>query len=229
MIQTNLTTILQTIHASAVKAGRNPSSIQLVAVSKRVPVESIQLAVESGQLCFGENYFQEASEKIPQVSGDLSWHFIGHLQSNKVKEVVTLFDIIETVDRIKIARLIDSHAQSQRKNIQILLQVNVGGEQQTSGVSPEQTEALIREINKETQLQVIGLMTLPPYFSDPEKSRPFFKKLRLLATELAKKQLFADNKNVVLSMGMSGDYPIAIEEGATLVRVGTALFGERIY
>jgi pyridoxal phosphate enzyme (YggS family) len=227
MLTHNLHHILDTIAQSAHRAGRNPQDIQLVAVSKLVGVEQIREAVASGQMVFGENYLQEAAEKIPCLPPAVRWHFIGHLQSNKAKQAAALFDMVETIDRFKTAQALDHQAQQLGKHLSILLQVNIGREPQKSGVLPEDAEDLLRLITEKTGLQVRGLMTMPPYFSDPEKSRPYFSALQQLATALAKHNLFADATRIELSMGMSNDYPVAIEEGATIVRVGTALFGAR--
>ncbi|WP_028318588.1 YggS family pyridoxal phosphate-dependent enzyme [Desulfobulbus elongatus] len=227
MIRDNLARILATIARSAKKAGRRPEEVKLVAVSKTVGVEPILAAVHSGQMVFGENYLQEAASKIPLLPAALQWHFIGHLQSNKARQAAELFEVIETVDRWKLAVALDSHARSLHKNLSILVQVNIGREPQKSGVLPEEAEALLSRVAGETSLRVLGLMAMPPYFPDPEKSRPYFRELRQLAQRLATLNLFTDNTRVDLSMGMSNDYSIAIEEGATLVRVGTALFGSR--
>jgi pyridoxal phosphate enzyme (YggS family) len=229
MIRDNLSLIRTTMVQAAQRAGRDPKTVKLVAVSKFVAPERIQEAVDCGQPLFGENYLQEAADKIPQIRGNLRWHFIGHLQSNKARQAAALFDVVETVDRLKIAKALDSQAQLLNKNLAVLLQINVGREQQKSGIRPEETEALLHTIRSETKLQVLGLMTMPPFFEDPEKSRPYFKELRELSKYLAARGLFQDNDRVELSMGMSGDYPVAIEEGATIIRVGTALFGSRNY
>jgi PLP dependent protein len=227
MISDNLAQILETIAQSARKVGRNPEDIKLIAVSKMIGVDLIRQAMESGQTLFGENYLQEAADKITLFPPTINWHFIGHLQSNKVKQAVELFDVIETVDRWKIAKALDNQAKNQRKKLSVLIQVNTGREKQKSGVLPEAAEGLLRQVAQESDLRVLGLMTMPPFFHDPEKSRPYFRELKDLAKRLAALNLFADNRHVELSMGMSGDYPIAVEEGATLVRVGTALFGTR--
>jgi PLP dependent protein len=227
MLPDNLARIRETITQSASRVGRDPQRIKLVAVSKMVDVDLIHQALDCGQTLFGENYLQEAIDKIPALPTSTNWHFIGHLQSNKAKQAVELFDIIQTVDRWKLAKVLDYHAKKLNKNLSVLIQVNTGREKQKSGILPEMAEALLRQIVCETGLVVLGLMTIPPFFSDPEKSRPYFKELNDLAKRLAALNLFADNTNVELSMGMSDDYPIAIEEGATIVRVGTALFGAR--
>jgi pyridoxal phosphate enzyme (YggS family) len=198
-----------------------------VAVSKHVAVDRIREAIACGQLLFGENYLQEAEDKISHIDQTARWHFIGHLQSNKARQAAALFDMVETVDRLKVAVALDAQARQMAKTLAVLLQVNVGLEQQKAGVAPENAEQLLRTIREQTNLQVRGLMTMPPFFHDPEKSRPYFKALRELAKHLATLALFHDNERVELSMGMSGDYPVAIEEGATIIRVGTALFGSR--
>jgi pyridoxal phosphate enzyme (YggS family) len=198
-----------------------------LAVSKWMDIEKIQQALDCGQILFGENYLQEASSKIKHFPRTINWHFIGHLQSNKAKQAAELFDMVETVDRFNVAQALDKHAKLLKKELAVLVQVNTGREKQKSGILPEETEPFLRLITKETDLRVLGLMTMPPFCSDPEKSRPYFKELKNLAELLTAQNLFTDNDNVELSMGMSVDYPVAIEEGATIVRVGTALFGAR--
>jgi pyridoxal phosphate enzyme (YggS family) len=227
MIRDNLAQILETIAQTARKVSRNPEEIKLVAVTKMVDIDKIWQAVDRGQMLFGENYLQEAAGKIDLFPPTVNWHFIGHLQSNKAKQAVELFDVIETVDRWKVAQALDNHSKSRNKKVNILIQVNTGREKQKSGVFPEATETLLRQIAHQTDLRVLGLMTMPPFSPDPEKSRPYFRVLNNLATHLAALGLFADNAHVELSMGMSGDYAVAVEEGATIVRVGTALFGTR--
>lgn len=228
MISDNLNHIRATMEQAARRAGRDVNTIQLVAVSKFVDVQCIQEAQRCGQLLFGENYLQEAAEKIPQVTDNARWHFIGHLQGNKVRQAVALFDVIETVDRIKIVRALDQQAKALGKELSVLVQVNIGREAQKSGVLPEDTRALLEEVRKHRALSVLGLMAMPPYSDNAEDSRPYFKELASLAKQLAAAGLFRDNDHVALSMGMSTDYAVAIEEGATIIRVGTALFGERI-
>ncbi len=224
----NLQTIQQNIARAAGGSGRTADSIQLVAVSKRKDIEVIKQAVSCGQHVFGENYLQEAEQKITLLKNEnLCWHFIGHLQSNKARLAAELFDVIETVDRIKIARALDRHAGALDKELRIFIQVNIGREKQKHGVLPEDAENLLKLINRETELKILGLMGMPPHTSDPEAGRSYFREMKKLSDQLAQKKLFADNNAVQLSMGMSADYAIAIEEGATLVRVGTALFGRR--
>ena len=229
MIQDNYHTIREKISQCAIDCNRDPNTIQLVAVSKKKACALIQQVFDCGQRVFGENYLQEAAQKIPELSSSAKWHFIGHLQSNKAKQAVSLFDVIETVDSLKLAKLIDKHAQALGKSTAILLQINIGLEPQKAGVLPEEAESLLRQITSETKLRVLGLMVIPPFSDTPEVTRPFFKETRKLAEDFARKKLFTDNQNVVLSMGMSADYQIAIEEGATHIRIGTALFGARDY
>jgi pyridoxal phosphate enzyme (YggS family) len=219
--------IITTMARAAERAGRDPQTVRLVAISKQVPVERIRAAIACGQTVFGENYLQEAAAKITRLPDTLRWHYTGHLQSNKARQAAELFDVIETVDSRKLALALDRHARALNRQLSVLIQVNIGREPQKSGVLPEETAALARSIGEETGLRLAGLMTLPPYADDPEKSRPYFRGLRELAGQLAAQGLFADNTRVELSMGMSDDYPVAIEEGATIVRVGTALFGAR--
>ena len=219
--------IITTMARAAERAGRDPQTVRLVAISKQVPVERIRAAIACGQTVFGENYLQEAAAKITQLPDTLCWHYTGHLQSNKARQAAELFDVIETVDSRKLALALDRHARALNRQLSVLIQVNIGREPQKSGVLPEATAALARSIGEETGLRLAGLMTLPPYADDPEQSRPYFRGLRELAGQLAAQGLFADNTRVELSMGMSDDYPVAIEEGATIVRVGTALFGAR--
>jgi len=227
MICDKLKTIQKNITRAAEQSGRTAESVQLVAVSKRQNIEKISSVVDCGQKVFGENYLQEAQEKIASLKNNLCWHFIGHLQSNKAKVAATLFDVIQTVDRIKIARALDRYADELDKELQILIQVNIGREKQKHGVLSENAENLLQSIARETNLKVLGLMGMPPWTNTPESSRCYFRELKKLSEQLADKGLFSSCKTVELSMGMSADYPIAIEEGATLVRVGTSLFGQR--
>jgi len=219
--------IQKNIKQTALDCDRDPDRIKLIAVSKRQDMKKIQAAYACGQKVFGENYIQEAKDKISQSQLDASWHFIGHLQSNKTAAAVELFDLIQTVDRAKIARKIQLHAARIGKKQKILVQVNVGREAQKSGVLPEDAEAFIKSIIEEPNIEILGLMTMPPWSKHPEASRPYFQQLRKIARDLADKGLFRHPGQVELSMGMSGDYQVAIEEGATMVRIGTALFGAR--
>ncbi|HER62668.1 MAG TPA: YggS family pyridoxal phosphate-dependent enzyme [Desulfobacteraceae bacterium] len=227
MICANLDNIRRSIALAAEKAGRNPDGIQLLAVSKRVDAATVKKAWQCGQKLFGENFVQEAQSKIELLDPSISWHFIGHLQSNKAKLAARLFGLIETVDRLKLARSLNRHAAELSKTLDILIQVNVGEERQKSGVLPQNAEQLIREIGELEHLRIRGLMTMPPFTDNPELSRPHFRSLKKIADEFSVKGYFSNDAPFILSMGMSGDYPVAIEEGATLVRVGTAIFGKR--
>ena len=219
--------ILTNIAAATRRAGRAPESVKLVAVSKTVGPGPIREALACGQTLFGENYLQEAQAKIPQLGAGASWHYIGHLQSNKCREVARLFTTVETVDRLKTAQKLDECAASLGRTLDILVQVNIGEEPQKAGVMPDAAEALLAAVQTCGHLRCLGLMALPPHFDAPEASRPYFRLLRQMGEDFAQKERFFNNQAVELSMGMSGDYAAAIEEGATIVRVGTALFGAR--
>jgi hypothetical protein len=221
----NLASIQQRIHAACVRAGREPSAVTLLAVSKTHPPESIGAAVEAGQLLFGENKIQEARAKIPLCPGRARWQFIGHLQSNKVRDAVDLFELIQGVDSLAIAREISKRAVQAAKTVPILLEVNVAGEGTKFGYQPELLLAELKELNALPKIEIHGLMAIPPFTPVPEKARPYFQKLRTLKAQ-AETVLGAPLPH--LSMGMSGDFEVAIEEGATIVRIGTALFGERM-
>lgn len=227
MIPENLKTIHERINKAATKAGRSPDAITLIAVSKRKPTAMIKEALAAGQEDFGENYLQEAKEKIIELSGQGHFHFIGSLQSNKAKDAATLCDMIHTVDRLKLAKELNKYARAADKILPILIQVNVGREEQKGGVLPEEAEGLVAMMQDFKHLEIRGLMTMPPYRANPEEVRPFFAELRELGQKLQKKGLIANNCPLELSMGMSGDFEAAIAEGATLIRVGTAIFGTR--
>ncbi len=219
--------IKERIRQTAESCNRDAESVRLVAVSKTIPAETVKDAIESGVTILGENYVQEAREKFNAlVQYPVSWHFIGHLQSNKAKYAVRLFDLIHSVDSLKLARELHKQAQKAAKVQPILLQVNISGEGTKSGISAKEAPGLISEISRMENLSVKGLMTMPPYFYQPEKVRPFFAALRELRDEI-KKQAPANVSMEELSMGMTGDFEVAIEEGATFVRIGTAIFGER--
>ena len=225
-VQQRLKDIRSRIESAARRGGRSPQSVRLIAVSKTKPGRLVETAIAAGADIFGENYIQEAREKIEALSHHpVSWHFIGHLQSNKAKYAVRLFDLIHSVDSARLASEIDKQAGKAGKVQDILVQVNVAGEESKSGVSPENTETLLRQIGDMKHLNPRGLMTMPPFFDDPERARPFFRQLRLLRDALGEK--LPELRLEGLSMGMTGDFEAAIEEGATLVRIGTAIFGRR--
>ena len=219
--------IKECIDKTAIACGRDPDSIRLVTVSKTRSAQMVSKAVEAGATILGENYIQESADKIHTLASlDVSWHFIGHLQTNKAKYAVRLFDLIHTVDSIKLARELNKHAEKINKIQNILIQVNTAKDPSKSGIRPEKTLELIKGLSQLKYLSVKGLMTMPPFFNDPENARPFFSDLRnlkdLLMQEAVSNVMIDD-----LSMGMTGDYKVAIEEGATLVRIGTAIFGKR--
>jgi pyridoxal phosphate enzyme (YggS family) len=216
--------VRQRIAAAAGRSGRDPQSISLIAVAKTVPPEIINEAVNAGQTLFGENRVQEAKLKMPQVSSRARWHFIGHLQSNKVRDAVELFEMIQSVDSLPLAQEISKRARQAGKHMPVLLEVNVANEATKFGFSPETALAAVVEINQLPNIELHGLMCIPPPVQDVNDARPFFRKL------LALKKKIEDSHGIPLqhlSMGMSHDYEAAIEEGATMVRVGTAIFGAR--
>ena len=226
-LKQRLENIRERIRRAADSCNRDPDSIRLVAVSKTVPAETVKAAIEAGAKILGENYVQEAREKFDAlVHYPVSWHFIGHLQSNKAKYAVRLFDLIHSVDSLKLARALDKEAKKVDKIQPILIQVNISGEETKSGISAAEVPGLILEVSQLENLSLEGLMTMPPYFYQPEKVRPYFAALRELRDRL-KDQPVPNVSMDELSMGMTGDFEVAIEEGATLVRIGTAIFGER--
>ena len=205
-----------------------PVSVTLVAAAKtRTPQEIIE-AIEAGVKAIGMNYVQEAELAFEAVGRKARWHMIGHLQRNKAKTAVRIFDIIETVDSLRLAEEIDKHCKAIEKDMPVLIEINSGKEEQKTGVVPEKAEELIREIAALHRVHVAGLMTMGPRFGDPEDARPFFQATKRLFDELADMSI-DDTRMQMLSMGMSNSYRVAIEEGATLVRIGTSLFGERVY
>lgn len=216
------------VHAAAHRAGREPDDVQLIAVSKMKSVEQIDEAFSCGQTVFGENYIQEASVKIAQLDPGIRWHFIGHLQSNKAAMAATMFDVVETIDRVKVARALNrTLAGPMARVLPVLIQINIGREPQKAGVTPENVVGLLLELQLLKNIRAQGLMAVPPYSADPEAVRPYFRKMRELSLALRDRGLLASEGKMELSMGMSGDYETAIEEGATMIRVGTALFGDR--
>ena len=219
------------MHQAARRCDRDPETIRLVAVSKKVPADRVRQAVAEGIHIFGENYVQEARRKIERLSGSgVSWHFIGHLQSNKARQAVALFDLIHSVDSIKLARALDREAAKINKVQPVLIQVNIGQEATKSGVSVAEADRLAGEIGSLKNLVLQGLMTMPPFFDNPEKARPYFTALRDLRDRLQGELDSGLHKQIHLhdlSMGMTADFEVAIECGATLIRVGTAIFGAR--
>ena len=220
----NFEKIQHRICAACERAGRAPDSVALVAVTKSQPPEIVRAAEDCGQLHFGENKVQEAKVKIPLCSGRLRWHFIGHLQSNKCRDAIELFEIIQSVDSLSLAQEISKRAEQASRTMPILLEVNVAAEASKFGYKPERLLAELEEINALPRVEVHGLMTVPPWSDEPEKVRPHFQRLRDLKSEC---EQIIGAPLPHLSMGMSGDFEVAIEEGATIVRIGTALFGPR--
>jgi pyridoxal phosphate enzyme (YggS family) len=223
-LQDHLDSIQQRIRAACDRAGRAPDSVTLLAVSKTHPPETIQAAADCGLIFFGENKIQEAKAKIPLCPGKLRWHFIGHLQSNKCRDAVELFEMIQSVDSLPLAREISKRCEQAAKRMPVLLEVNLAGEAGKFGYRPEQLLAELKELNQLPRIEIHGLMTVPPWSPDAENSRPHFHQLRELKIR-CEEILGAPLPH--LSMGMSGDFEVAIEEGATIIRVGTALFGRR--
>lgn len=209
--------------------GRAPEEITLVGVSKTQPAEMLKLALEAGLRDFGENRVQEADAKIVEIGREAArWHLIGHLQANKARRAVALFDVIHSLDTIALAQRLDRLCDEEgRDELPVLIQVDLAGEETKSGASEEELPELVAEVTASRHLSLRGLMTLPPFFEEAERVRPFFQRLRELRDALHSRQAFGAHKGE-LSMGMSHDYEIAIEEGATIVRVGTAIFGERL-
>ncbi len=222
-IRENYLNVMERIEKAAQRAGRDPKEVKLVAVSKTVEVERIREAIDAGVSILGENYVQEARKKIEEIGRQVEWHFIGHLQTNKAKYAVRLFDMIHSVDSLPLAEELNRRAQKENQIIKVMIEVNLSGEASKFGTEEEKAFELAKEICRLKNLSLVGLMTMPPYFDSPELSRPYFIKLRQLKERLEKEGILLEE----LSMGMSNDFEIAIEEGATYVRVGTAIFGPR--
>jgi pyridoxal phosphate enzyme (YggS family) len=220
----NLIAIQQRIRTACERVGRPPDSVTLVAVTKTHSPDTVKAAMDAGQLLFGENKVQEAKAKIPLCPGKARWHFIGHLQSNKCRDAVELFEMIESVDSLPLAQEINKRAEQAAKRMPVLLEVNVAGEASKCGYAPERLLVDLKELNSLPRLEIHGLMTVPPWTAEPESARPHFRRLCELKAQ-CEQILGAPLPH--LSMGMTGDFETAIEEGATIVRIGTALFGTR--
>jgi PLP dependent protein len=216
------------IDAAALKCGRSPREVTLIAISKTHPASIVRQAIELGVTDIGENRVQEAEQKINEVGRTAArWHLVGHLQANKARRAVQLFDVIHSLDSLELARRLDRLCvEESRENLPVLIQVDLGHEATKSGINEDEVPALIEGLADLQRIAVVGVMTLPPFFDDPEHARPFFRKLRELRDDLAARGVFGDRKGE-LSMGMTNDFPVAIEEGATMVRIGTAIFGNR--
>lgn len=219
----NVRDVAGRISRAAAKAGRRVEDIQLVAITKTVDIDMIREAIEAGVRVFGENYLQEARGKIAAIGHGVEWHMTGHLQRNKARDAVNLFDMVQTIDSLELAQELDKRARSAGKVISGLIEINIGGEGSKSGISEDELIPLLDSIKVMNNLTIQGLMTIPPYFDDVEKVRPYFKTLRDLSNK-ANDEGFSLKE---LSMGMSHDFEVAVEEGATMVRIGTAIFGER--
>lgn len=226
MIHENLMQTRINIEKACERSGRSPGEVQLIAVSKTKPVELLLEAYEAGVRDFGENKVQELTEKYDLLPKDIRWHMIGHLQRNKVKYLVGKVHLIHSVDSLRLAQEIQKEAQKRQMEVNILVEVNVAEEESKFGSTMEDALQLVREIALLPSVHIQGLMTVAPFVDNPEKNRRIFANLRQLAVDIMRKNI--DNVNMnVLSMGMTGDYQVAVEEGATCVRVGTGIFGER--
>ncbi|MGC8937390.1 MAG: YggS family pyridoxal phosphate-dependent enzyme [Thermodesulfovibrio sp.] len=231
MLSERISSVFKKITYAALRAGRNPEEIKVVAVTKSQGIDKIKEAAQLGLRIFGENRVQEAKNKIEALKDfiaqwqiNIEWHMIGHLQSNKVKDALRLFEVIHSVDSEKLAVLINKEAEKIGKIQRVLIQVKLSEEESKFGIEPENTEKLVELCFRLPNIKVEGLMTIPPYFENPENARPYFRKLRQIKDSLFQKGYALTE----LSMGMSNDFEVAIEEGATMVRIGTALFGQRI-
>jgi len=224
-----LTHVIGRINAAAIRAGRSPRDVTLISISKTHSGDRIRTAIDCGATDIGENRLQEAEPKIIEIGRDrVRWHLVGHLQANKARKAVKLFDVIHSLDSIPLAQRLDRLCiEDQRDELPVLVQVNLGGEETKSGVDEPDVTDVVQAIEKCERLRLIGLMSVPPYFEDPEQVRPFFTRLRQLRDQLKSRGSFAGGVGE-LSMGMTHDFEVAIEEGATMVRIGTAIFGERL-
>ena len=228
MIRTNIEAVEERICSACKRAGRDRSEVRLICVTKTKPVEMLQEAYDAGQRDFGENKVQEICRKKPDLPSDIRWHMIGHLQRNKVRQLIGQTAMIHSVDSLRLAETISAEAVRAGIRIPVLIEVNMAGEESKFGLAKEDVEELVRAAAALEGIQISGLMTIAPYTEDPETNRPYFAGLRELAVDIGQKCI--DNVSMsVLSMGMTGDFEVAIEEGATHIRVGTGIFGERIY
>lgn len=225
-VASNYRSILIRLNEAAKNCGRNAEDIKLLGAAKAQSIDVIHAAVAAGVTLIGENYVQEAKEKMARISQSVEWHMIGHLQRNKAKAAVELFDVIESLDNLALARELDREGRKQGKTVRVFIEVNLGGEESKSGIAKNQVASLLEEAAKLSHLLVEGLMTVPPFHENLEEVRPYFRELRELREKLDESHLpNIDLKE--LSMGMTHDYAVAVEEGATIVRIGTALFGPR--
>jgi hypothetical protein len=228
MLRENLAAVEENIAAACKRAGRNREEVRLIAVSKTKPVEMLREVYDAGMRDFGENKPQEIKDKYPQLSGDIKWHMIGHLQRNKIKYIIDKVCMIHSIDSVRLAEAVSDEAVKHGIVMPVLIEVNVAGEESKDGIAPEEAEPFIRQISSLPGIRVEGLMTIAPFTENAEENRGYFRDLKKLYVDIKEKNI--DNVNMCnLSMGMTGDYEVAIEEGATMVRVGTGIFGERFY
>lgn len=228
MIKENLDQVRETINAACIRAGRRPEEVTLIAVSKTKPVPMLEEAYAAGTRDFGENKVQEILAKKPELPQDIRWHMIGHLQRNKIKYIIDKVDLIHSVDSLRLAEAIEKEAAKKHVIAKVLIEVNVGREESKFGFLPEELDDFVEKASDFSHIQFMGLMTSAPFVDNPEENRPIFAELRKLSVDIARKN--AHNMSMsILSMGMTNDYEVAIEEGATMVRVGTAIFGARNY
>lgn len=228
MVKENLEQVRENIRKACEKSGRDVNEVTLIAVSKTKPIPMLQEAYDAGSRDFGENKVQEIMDKYPVLPEDIRWHMIGHLQRNKVKYIVDKVSLIHSVDSLRLAEEISSQAEKKQVEVDILVEVNIAQEESKFGTSRDEAIILVKEISKLPHIHVKGLMTIAPFVENPEDNRKYFKQIKELSVDIMQKNI--DNVSMgVLSMGMTGDYMVAIEEGATMVRVGTGIFGERNY
>lgn len=228
MIAENLEQVRANIRSACETVGRNPEEVTLIAVSKTKPVPDLEEAYNAGTRIFGENKVQEIMDKYEQLPGDVQWHMIGHLQRNKVKYIVDKVAMIHSVDSLRLAKTIEQEAARRDVTVPILIEVNVAEEESKFGVKVNEVAALLKEISSLSHVKVEGLMTIAPFVENAEENRRIFRRLKKLSVDIDEKNI--NNVNMsVLSMGMTGDYQVAVQEGATMVRVGTGIFGERNY
>ncbi|MDH3442559.1 MAG: YggS family pyridoxal phosphate-dependent enzyme [Deltaproteobacteria bacterium] len=225
-VAANYRKIIERIGEAAMKAGRNPDEVKLLGAAKSQSVERVSAAIAAGLQIVGENYAQEAQLKKQDISAGAEWHMIGHLQRNKAKAAVELFDMIQTLDDVALARALDKAGSIRNKRVRALVEVNLAGEDSKSGVAEDQVEDLLRAAGQFAHVSIEGLMAVPPFCENPEDVRPYFRRLRELRDRLRDARI-ANIDLKELSMGMTHDYPVAVGEGATIVRIGTALFGPR--
>lgn len=222
-IAANIKNILQRMKLAAERVNRKPEEIKLVAVTKTVDIPRIREAISAGIIIIGENRVQEAREKFKEIGRAVQWHLIGHLQTNKVKYVLDIFNLIHSIDSPSLAEEIQRRAETRGIRMNVLIEVNLSGEKTKFGILPEAVSGLVKSICRLKNINIRGLMTMPPFSESPEDSRPYFSMLRMIRDSIQKEGIMIND----LSMGMSNDFEVAIEEGATMVRIGTAIFGER--